>query len=207
MSAQRPQFDSHRFVKRLTQAGLSEEVAEILADEHTNPIVPDDVATRADIADVHAKLDALGSALGSDLDSVKARMASRADLEKVDRKVDALRTEFDALRTEFNALRTEVDALHVRFDALVTRLDSVEGQMATRAELERVDSKVDALRTDLDIVRSEMATKEDLRREIAACEQRMQNAILQAKVSVIKWMITTMMVFSGIVIGAMTALR
>ena len=200
MSAQSPQFDSHRFVKRLTQAGLSEEVAEILADEHTNPIVPDDVATRADIADVHAKLDALGSALGSDLDSVKARMASRADLERVDRKVDALRTEFDALRT--------------KFDALESRLDSVEDRMATRVELEIVDSKVDALRaevdalrSDLGIVRSEMATKEDLRREIAACEQRMQNALLQAKVSVIKWMITTMMVFSGIVIGAMTALR
>ena len=128
MDAQRPQFDSHRFVKRLTLAGLSEEVAEILADEHTNLIVPQDVATQGDVA----------------------------------------------------AVKTDVAA---------------------------VDSKVDALATDLDTVKSRMATKEELHREIAASEQRLRNAILEAKVSLIKWMITSMMVFSGIVIAAMTALR
>ena len=121
MGAQRPQFDSHRFVKRLTLAGLSEEVAEILADEHTNLIVPQDVATKGDVA--------------------------------------------------------------------------------------AVDSKVDALATDLDTVKSRMATKEELHREIAASEQRLRNAILEVKVSLIKWMFTSMMVFSGIVIAAMTALR
>ena len=118
MDAQRTQFDSHRFVKRLTQAGLSEEVAEILADEHTSLIVPGDVATKRDVAELSAKIDGL---------------------------------------------------------------------------------------------RAEMVTKADLHREIAASEarmeQRLQNAILEAKISLIKWMIATMMVFSGIVIGAMTALR
>ena len=52
-----------------------------------------------------------------------------------------------------------------------------------------------------------MATKEELHREIAASEQRLRNAILEVKVSLIKWMFTSMMVFSGIVIAAMTALR
>lgn len=135
MGAQRPQFDSHRFVKRLTQAGLSEEVAEILADEHTNLIVPQDVATKGDVA------------------------------------------------------------------AVDTRVAAVETDVAA------VNSKVDALATDLDSVKSRMATKEELHREIAASEQRLRNAILEAKVSLIKWMITSMMVFSGIVIAAMTALR
>ena len=41
----------------------------------------------------------------------------------------------------------------------------------------------------------------------ARMEQRLQNAILEAKISLIKWMIATMMVFSGIVIGAVTALQ
>ena len=121
---QRPQFDSHRFVKRLTKAGLSEEVAEILADEHTRLIVPEDVATKGDVAEVR-----------SDLRIVKTEMATKA----------------------------------------------------------------------------ETATKADLHREIAACEarmqQRMEKAILEAKVSLIKWMIATMMVFSGVVIGAVAALR
>ena len=135
MDVQSTQFDSHRFVKRLTKAGLSEEVAEILADEHTRLVVPADVATKADVGTVEASVGA-----------VRAEMATQA----------------------------EVDA---RFDR----------------------------------IRAEMTTKEDLRREIAACEarmeQRLRNAILEAKVSLIKWMIATMMVFSGIVIGAVTALQ
>ena len=138
MNTQRPQFDSHRFVKRLTMAGLSEEVAEILADEHTRLTVPGDVATTADV-----------EALGSRLEAAKAEMATRADVE-----------------------------------ALAARLEAVK---------------------------AEMATKEDLRREIAASEarmeQRLQNAILEAKVSLIKWMIATMAVFSGVVIGAVAALQ
>ena len=152
MDMQRPQFDSHRFVKRLMTAGLSEEVAEILADEHTRLIVPEDVATKTDVGVVQA-----------DVGAVKAEMATRADVDKVDAKVDGV-----------------------------------------KADVAKVDAKVDR-------VKAEMATKADLHREIAACEarmeQRLQNAILEAKVSLIKWMIATMAVFSGIVIGAMTALQ
>ena len=114
MDTHRAQFDSHRFVKRLTKAGLSEEVAEVLADEHANLIVPADVATKRDVA---------------------------------------------------------------------------------------------AVSTDLASVRSEMATKAGLAECEARMEQRLQNAILEAKISLIKWMIATMMVFSGIVIGAVTALQ
>ena len=169
MDTQSTQFDSHRFVKRLTNAGLSEEVAEILADEHTKLIVPADVATKADVGTVEAGVGA-----------VRAEMATQAE-------VDA---RFDRVRAEM-ATKAEVDA----------RFDQLRAEMATKAE---VDARFDQLR-------AEMATKEDLRREIAACEarmeQRLQNAILEAKVSLIKWMIATMMVFSGIVIGAVTALQ
>jgi len=156
MGAQRPQFDSHRFVKRLTLAGLSEEVAEILADEHTNLIVPQDVATKGDVA--------------------------------------AVKTDVAAVKTDVAAVKTDVEAVKTRVAVVKTRVETL-------------DSKVDALATDLDSVKSRMATKEELHREIAASEQRLRNAILEAKVSLIKWMIASMMVFSGIVIAAMTALR
>ena len=145
MDVQRTQFDSHRFVKRLTKAGLSEEVAEILADEHTRLIVPEDVATKADVG------------------------AVKADVEALDAKVERVRAE-----------------------------------MATKADVAALDAKVER-------VRAEMATKTDIHREIAASEarieQRLQNAILEAKVSLIKWMVATMMVLSGILVGAMTALQ
>ena len=118
MDVQSTQFDSHRFVKRLTNAGLPEEVAEILADEHTKLIVPKDIATKGDVGKVEA---------------------------------------------------------------------------------------------GLEVVRGEMATKVDLHREIAASEARMEQrlraAISEAKVSLIKWMVATMLVFSGILVGAMTALQ
>ena len=62
------------------------------------------------------------------------------------------------------------------------------------------------------IVPEDVATKADLHREIAASETlmelRLQNAILEAKVSrLIKWMVATMLVLSGIMVGAVTALQ
>ena len=158
MNAQRTQFDSHRFVKRLTKAGLSEEVAEILADEHTRPIVPEDVATKADVGAVRAEM-----ATKADVGAVRAEMATKADV---------------------GAVKADVEAVKV--------------------DVEAVDAKVER-------VRAEMATKADLHREIAASEarieQRFQNAILEAKVSLIKWMVATMLVLSGIMVGAVTALQ
>ena len=189
MSAQRPQFDSHRFIKRLTTAGLAEEVAEILADEHTKLIAPHDVATKTDVAAVSDKVDkvkddmATKAELSTDLDSVKAVMATKADVAAVNDKVDKLSAD----------------------------LDDLKAVMATKADVAAVNDKVDKVIADLDDVKAVMVTKADLQREIAACEsrmeQRLQNAILEAKVSLIKWMIATMAVFSGIVIGAMTALQ
>ena len=170
MNAQRPQFDSYRFVKRLTTAGLSEEVAEILADEHTRLIIPDDLATKADVETVSANLDFARAEMATktDLETVRAEMATKADLE------------------------------------------TVKAEMATKADVEAVRAEM-ATKADVEAVRTEMATKADLHREIAASEarmeQRLQNAILEAKISLIKWMIATMAVFSGIVIGAMTAFQ
>ena len=62
------------------------------------------------------------------------------------------------------------------------------------------------------VVPEDVATKADLHREITASETRMelrlQNAILEAKVShLFKWMIAATAVFSGVVVGAMTPLQ
>ena len=42
-------FDSHRFVKRLTEAGMEEGLAEVLAEEHMGPWIRN-VATKTDVA-------------------------------------------------------------------------------------------------------------------------------------------------------------
>ena len=145
MDVQSTQFDSHRFVKRLTNAGLPEEVAEILADEHTKLIVPKDIATKGDVGKVE------------------------------------------------------------------TGLEVVRGEMATKGDVGALETRVGALEAGFEVVKGEMATKADLHREIAASEARMEQrlraAISEAKVSLVKWMVATMLVFSGILVGAMTALQ
>ena len=172
MDTQRAQFDSHRFVKRLTKAGLSEEVAEVLADEHTRLIVPEDVATTGDVA-----------AVGTRVATVQAGLATKAETK-------------------------DVETVHTRLATVQTELTTVQAVLTTvQAELTTVQAVLTTVQAELTTVQAEMVTKDELRREIAACEQRMRNALLETKVSLIKWMITTMMVFSGIVIGAVTALQ
>lgn len=87
MRAQPAQFDSHRFVKRLTNAGLSEEVAEILAEEHGSRFVPADVATKADVAEA-------GSATRSDIAATNAEVAAtRSDLATTNAEVAKTRAD------------------------------------------------------------------------------------------------------------------
>ena len=119
MEPRQAQFDSHRFIKRCTEAGLSERVAEILAEEHANLMYRSDVATRTDIANMATKDDV-------------ARCATKEDI----------------------------------------------ANMATKDDLARFATKEDF---------ADMATKSDL---------------LELKVSMIKWMIATMAIFAGTVIGA-----
>ena len=57
-------FDTHRFVKRLTESGFTERQAETLAEEHV-ALLNANLATKADIAKVEAGLKA-------DIASVKA---------------------------------------------------------------------------------------------------------------------------------------
>ncbi len=48
-------FDTHRFVKRMTDAGLATPVAEALADEQAQ-ILESNLATKADLARLEAKI-------------------------------------------------------------------------------------------------------------------------------------------------------
>ena len=55
-------FDTHKFVKRLTENGFTERQAEVLADEHVN-LLNSNLATKADIESL--------------------RQATKADIEKL----------------------------------------------------------------------------------------------------------------------------
>lgn len=85
-------FDTHRFVKHLTQVGFTLGQAEALAEEQVN-LINSNLATKADIAAVEAALKAdiaaVEAALKTDIATIKADTAAL--------KVDLLKWMFGAL--------------------------------------------------------------------------------------------------------------
>ncbi len=85
-------FDTHRFVKRLTESGFTEKQAETLAEEHV-ALLNTNLATKADIARIEAGMDALRQETKADIESL--RQETRTAIEAV--KVDLLKWLFGAL--------------------------------------------------------------------------------------------------------------
>ena len=81
-------FDTHRFVKRLTESGFTEKQAETLAEEHV-ALLNANLATKADIARVEAGVEAL-------------RQETKADIAKVEERIEAVKA--DLLKWLFGAL-------------------------------------------------------------------------------------------------------
>ena len=55
-------FDTHRFVKRLTESGFTEQQAETLAEEHVT-LLNANLATKADISKLETRMEAIESDL------------------------------------------------------------------------------------------------------------------------------------------------
>ena len=64
-------FDTHRFVKRLTECGFTERQAETLADEQV-ALLNANLATKADIAAVKADIAKVRAELKTEIAAVKA---------------------------------------------------------------------------------------------------------------------------------------
>ena len=79
-------FDTHRFVKRLTDCGFTEKQAETLADEHV-ALLNANLATKADSARIEAGMDALRQETKTNIAKVEARIA------KVEAGIETLRQE------------------------------------------------------------------------------------------------------------------
>ena len=55
-------FDTHRFIKRLTQTGFTEQQAEALADEQVN-LLDSNLATKVDLMNIKAEIEKVKSDL------------------------------------------------------------------------------------------------------------------------------------------------
>lgn len=68
-------FDTHKFVKQLTGAGMTPEQAEVLAETYAT-ILTEQVATKADIRTLRQEIAAVESSLKKDIAAVRKEMAA-----------------------------------------------------------------------------------------------------------------------------------
>ena len=88
-------FDSHRFVKRLTENGFTEAQAEVLADEQIT-LLNANLATRQNIADVQKEMTDIRKEIVDIRKDIEVlRQETRADIERL--KSDLLKWMFGAL--------------------------------------------------------------------------------------------------------------
>ena len=81
-------FDTHRFVKRLTESGFTERQAETLAEEHV-ALLNANLATKTDVAEIKADIARVEAGMET------LRQETRAAIEAV--KADLLKWLFGAL--------------------------------------------------------------------------------------------------------------
>ena len=98
-------FDTHKFVKNLTENGFTEQQAEALAKEQGD-LLDGNLATKTDI-------EALRQATKSDIEAL--RQATKSDIAMVQRDIEVLR---QTTKTDIEALRqaTKSDIAMVRRD-------------------------------------------------------------------------------------------
>ena len=99
MSTEAITFDSHRFVKRLTECGFTERQAETLAEEHV-ALLTGNLATKADIALIQAEIAKVQAGVG------KVEAGLKADIAKVkaDLQTEIATVKADLLKWMFGAL-------------------------------------------------------------------------------------------------------
>ena len=83
-------FDTHRFVKHLTENGFTERQAEVLADEQVH-LLNSNLATQADVAAIHRDIDALRQETKADMEAL--RQATKADIAGVQRDIAEVKSD------------------------------------------------------------------------------------------------------------------
>lgn len=117
-------FDTHRFVKHLTQEGFTLGQAEALAEEQVN-LINSNLATKADIAEITENIAGIEAALKADIARFEATL--KADIIAIEA---ALKTDITAtnaniatieatLKADMAALK--VDLLKWMFGALIAQ--------------------------------------------------------------------------------------
>ena len=101
-------FDTHRFIKNLTDHGFTEEQAEVLANEQVN-LLNGNLATKTEIKALRqatkTDIEALQQATKTDIEAL--RLATKTDIEALQQ---ATKTDIALIQRDIEALRKETKA-------------------------------------------------------------------------------------------------
>ncbi len=89
-------FDTHHFVKRLTEAGMPEQQAEVLAEEQTH-LIESHLATKQDIIEVKREIKALETQLTTNIKALETRLTAEITARIAECKTDIVKWMFAAL--------------------------------------------------------------------------------------------------------------
>ena len=99
-------FDTHKFVKHLTENGFTEQQAEVLAEEQVN-LLNSNLATKADIESLRQETKLNIAGLKTEVETL--RLATKADIETA--KTDLLKWIFIALAAQGGLVVTLIKLL------------------------------------------------------------------------------------------------
>ena len=128
MSSPAIQFDTHKFIKRLTAHGFSEEQAEALAEEQVN-LLNDNLATKEDIAKIESNLRLEMANIESNLKLEMSNIESNLKLE-----MSNLRLEMANIESN---LKVEMSNIESNLKLDIAKLDA------------KIDTKIEATRAGL----------------------------------------------------------
>ncbi len=92
-------FDTHRFVKRLTDGGFTEQQAEVLVDAQV-ALLDAHLATKADIEAIRAEIETLRQETKAGIEIL--RQETKAEVAKVEARVETIKS--DLLKWMFGAM-------------------------------------------------------------------------------------------------------
>lgn len=94
-------FDTHKFVKRMTETGMSEATAEALADEQLR-LIQGELATKTDLAELHAAtkrdLAENKSSLTQAMKEMDTRLQAQIKETEAGLRVEIEKTKYDFVR-------------------------------------------------------------------------------------------------------------
>ena len=174
-------FDSHRFVKRLTEAGMEEGLAEVLAEEHMGPWIRN-VATKTDLANAEA--------------NIRKDAATKTDVAMIRKDLE---------NAEANIRRD----VATKTDVAMIRKDSENTQAMIRKDLEDAEANIRrdvATKADVAMIRKDSENtqamiRKDLEHTRAMIRADVEKRVAELRADLIKWMFGAVMAQVALVVA------